>query len=84
MGRLDKYIRSEGLGGIGDYRVVLRETIREGVFVQIMDDSDGVGMGFNLREAKVIVEKLQRGIVLLEEHRAKRLAPTAPLTEGAR
>jgi hypothetical protein len=81
MSSFSKRFISEGLGEVGDYRVVARYDRRNGdSFVQLLDDSDGVGMGFSVRDAKAIVEKLQRGIALIEspEWKQRLLKAAAP------
>jgi hypothetical protein len=53
-----------GAGKAGDCRVVVR-TERKGMgrrFIQIIDDSDGVGLGFTLREAEALIAALQSAI----------------------
>jgi hypothetical protein len=55
--------KGQGFGQIGDYRVVKREERKSGrVYIQILDDSDGVGLGFTPRQVPKLIEALRASI----------------------
>lgn len=65
-----------GFGGVGDYRVIVRRDRKTFVtYLHVLDDSDGVGLGFTKHQAPIIIEAMQRA---LEAMRSESVSPLLP------